>query len=106
MSFCLAQPSCNYFLYRRRPDAVNDLFVHQCHTYNTRGQASSSVLPPTAAHVVARRSFSFRASLLWNALPCTVRDVASLVVFKGQLASFSMLVVDDLFDIAFSNLSS
>ena len=88
-----------------RPDAVNDLFVHQCHTY-TRGQASSSVLPPRTAHVVARRSFSFRASLLWNALPCAVRDVASLAAFKGLLASFSMSVIDYLVDIAFSNLSN
>ena len=89
-----------------RPDAVNDLFVHQCHTCNTCGQVSSSVLLPRAAHVVARRSFSFRASLLWKPLPCAVRDVASLAAFKGQLASFSMSVVDDLVDIAFSNLSS
>ena len=90
-----------------RPDAVNDLFVQQCHTYITRGQASSFVFPPRAAHVVARRrGFSFRASLLWNALPCAVRDVASLAAFKGQLASLSMSVVDDLVDIAFFNLSN
>ena len=89
-----------------RPEAVNDLFVHQCHTYNTRGPASSSVLPPRAAHVAARRSLSFRASLLWNALPSAVRVVASLVAFKGQLASLLMSVVHDLVDIDFLNLSS
>ena len=77
------------------------LYISVTHM-NTRGQASSSVLPPRAAHVVARRSFSVRAPLLWNALPCAVRDVASLAAFK--LASFS--VVDDLVDIAFSNLAS
>ena len=36
----------------------------------------------------------------------TVSDVASLAAFKGELASFSMLVVDELVDIAFFNLSS
>ena len=81
------------------------ILVHQCHTYNTFGQASSSVLPPRAAHAAVRRSLSFRASLLWNTLPGAVRDVASLAAFKGLLASLSMSVVDDLVDIAFSNLS-
>ena len=86
-----------------RPSAVNNLFHQPQHRYSTRGQ-SSSVLPRRAAHVVARRSFSFRASLLWNSLSYSVRDVSSLSEFKCSLSSLSPQEVDALSSIAFSTL--
>ena len=87
-----------------RPPAVNNLFDHHEHRYNTRGQSSSALVPRRATHLVARRSFSFRAVLIWNSLSSFIRDVYLMSEFKRQLLSLFVVEVERLINLAFSVL--
>ena len=87
-----------------RPPAVNNLLDHHEHRYNTRGQSSSALVPRRATHLVARRSFSFRAVLIWNSLSSFIRDVYLMSEFKRQILSLFVVEVERLINLAFSVL--
>ena len=89
-----------------RPPSVNSIFCRTSHSYTTRGSLNDSVRPRRAIRKVGRTSFSFRASILWNALPSSCCNSRSLSEFTSALSVLDQSDVGKLRELAFGQLPS
>ena len=67
----------------------NFIFTYSTHSKCTRSQSQNSLVVPTWKTISGRRTFHYRASVLWNNLPpklCVNLDILSVNEFKNAIA--------------------
>jgi len=71
------------------PVFVADIFELSGHTRYFLRSGSRLCLPPAKTVTYGTRSLNFMGSLLWNRLPKSIKDAASIVEFKNRLKGLS-----------------
>ena len=71
------------------PNYLKELVVPYCPPRPLRSQSAGLlVIPRISKTTVGGRAFSYRAPLLWNNLPASIRDADTLPIFKSRLKTF------------------
>src|SRR4029434_932020 len=71
------------------PNYFKELVVPYCPLRPLRSQSTGLlVIPRISNTTVGGRAFSYRAPLLWNNLPASIRDADTLPIFKSRLKTF------------------
>ena len=71
------------------PVFVADIFEIPDHTRYFLRSGSRLCIPPTKTVTYGTRSLNFMGSLLWNRLPKSIKDSATINEFKNRLKSLS-----------------
>src|SRR4029434_8829313 len=71
------------------PNYLKELAVPYCPPRPIHSQSAGLlVIPRISKPTVGGRAFSYRAPLLWNNLPASIRDADTLPIFKSRLKTF------------------
>src|SRR4029434_6027042 len=71
------------------PNYLKELVVPYCPPRPLRSQSAGLlVITRISKNRVGRRACSYRAPLLWNNLPASIRDADTLPIFKSRLKTF------------------
>src|SRR4029434_7226739 len=71
------------------PNYLKELVVPYCPPRPLRSRSAGLlVIPRISKTTVGARAFSYRAPLLWNNLPASIREADTLPIFKSRLKTF------------------
>src|SRR4029434_1284164 len=71
------------------PNYLKELVVPYCPLRPLCSQSAGLlVIPRISKTTVGGRAFSYRAPLLWNNLPASIRNADTLPIFKSRLKTF------------------
>ena len=63
------------------------LLTKNCHNYNTRRASKNHIQLPSAKTKFGQRTFSYRATKIWNDLPNEFLSIESLLQFKSSVSN-------------------
>ena len=72
------------------PSFMETIFQPKSLNYSLRDQ-NLLLIPPAKTQLFGTQSFQFRGSLLWNALPNSIKSSTSLITFKRLLKALSLI---------------
>ena len=74
------------------PTTLNDNlnFVNDSHSYVTRASVQNDLTLPKPNCEIFRQSFMYLGPLMWNSLPCHIRNISDIIQFKNIIKNYVM----------------